>query len=195
MLCRALLLSMTPIHLAPLWPAMNRAMQSALMSLLPNMPGAQLYNNLSLLQACKLLDTLVALSPDEFQLHEWLYITDTIDAVYQPAGWMPTALSDEVAEALGKDEREEPTSPVTPTTFSANISGHRRPLLDDKSLSNREDIKAMARDDFARYVLKPFLGQLSLHAYEGVYAMEPFDKEACRRNLLDDLLDLSTIVE
>jgi len=195
MLCRALLLSMTSIHLAPLWPAMNRAMQSALMSLLPNMPGAQLYNNLSLLQACKLLDTLVALSPDEFQLHEWLYITDTIDAVYQPAGWTPTALSDEVAEALGKDEREEPASPVTPTTFSANISGHRRPLLDDTSLSNREDIKAMARDDFARYGLKPFLGQLSLHAYEGVYAMEPFDKEACRRNLLDDLLDLSTIVE
>ena len=86
-------------------------------------------------------------------------------------------------------------SPVTPTAFPSGSAGRRRPLLDNRSLSDKEDIKVMAREDFARIVLKPFLGQLSMHAYEGVYSMDTADHNVCRRNLLEDILDLSTIVE
>lgn len=195
MVCRALTLSISALHLSALWPIMNSTLQSALLSLLPNAPEANAFNNLSLLQACKLLDTLVAVSIDEFQLHEWIYITDTIDAVYQPSQWTPTALSDQVADALSSVGTEDVGSPITPTAFPSGAAGRRRPLLDNNSLSNKEDIKVMARDDFARIVLKPFLGQLSMHAYEGVYSMDVADLTVCRFNLLEDVLDLSTIVE
>ena len=62
-------------------------------------------------------------------------------------------------------------------------------------MSDKDDIKAAARDDFARAVIRPFLSQLSIHAYEGVYSMDTPDIDICRRSLLEDLLDMNTIVE
>ena len=141
------------------------------------------------------MDLLVALSPDEFQLHEWLYITDTIDAVYQPSDWNPSALSDQVAENLANDGVEDGTGMVPPTPLATSVPGHREPLIDNGAIADSEDLKAMTREDFARAILKPFLSQLSIHAYEGVYSMDIPDMSACRRALLEDLIDLSTIVE
>ena len=195
MLCRALALSMSSLHLALLWPVINDNLQSALTSLLPTASNSHAFGNLSLLQACKLLDFLVAISPDGFQLHEWLYITDTIDAVYQPPDWNPSALSDQIAEALASEGIEDGTTLVPPTPISSASSGRRRPIIDSDSMSNKDDFKALTRDDFARTILRPFLSQLSIHAYEGVYSMDTPDLSVCRRNLLEDVLDLSTIVE
>lgn len=192
MLCRALMLSNSPFNLAPLWPIINDKLQAALMSLLPTSQNSGDFNNLTLLQACKLLDLLITMSPDEFQLHEWLYITDTIDAVYQPADWTPCALTDHIAEALGSSTMED--SLVT-TTPGGSTSNRRRPLLDDNLSIDKEDIKALPREDFARAVLRPFLSQLSIHAYEGVYSLEAPDLTALRESLLQDLLDLGTVVE
>ena len=38
------------------------------------------YNTSCVLQAAKLLDTLLTIAPDDFQLREWLFVTDTIDS-------------------------------------------------------------------------------------------------------------------
>lgn len=195
MLCRAICLSTSAVQLAPMWPIINDHLHAALASLLPIASKETSFVNLSLLQACKLLDLLITLSPDEFQLHEWLYITDNIDAVYQPLDWDPTALSDQIANGMTLDGIEERSSLVPPTPIASAQAGLRRPLLDSKSMSSRDDFRAMARDDFTHTVLRPFLSQLSMYAYETVYGMDTPDVEACRRNLLEDLLDLSTIVE
>ena len=195
MVCRALVLSTSAIHLAPVWPIINDNLQSALMSLMPNAPDGKSFSNISLLQACKLLDLLITLSPDEFQLHEWLYITDTIDAVYQPLGRSSTSISDQVTEALTSDGTEDGNGMIPPTPIANNASGRRRPLIDNQSIADKEDLKAATRDDFARAIIRPFLSQLSIHAYEGVYSMDKADISSCRRILLEDLLDLSTIVE
>ncbi|EME40020.1 hypothetical protein DOTSEDRAFT_56330 [Dothistroma septosporum NZE10] len=192
LLCRALLLSTSPFNLAPLWPIINDKLQAALMSLLPVNQTSNDFNNLTLFQGCKLLDLLIAMSPDEFQLHEWLYITDTIDAVYQPADWTPSALTDHVAEALGSSTMEDSLVATAP---GGDDSHKRRPLLGDNLNVDTEDVKALPREDFARGVLRPFLSQLSIHAYEGVYGLETPDVAALRENLLRDLLDLGTIVE
>ena len=40
-------------------------------------------------------------APDDFQLHEWLFVTDTVDAVYRTAAYRPVALVDELSEELG----------------------------------------------------------------------------------------------
>lgn len=195
MLCRAVVLSLSAVQLAPMWPVINESLQSALMSLLPDSSTASAFTNFAVLQACKLLDLLVALSPDDFQLHEWLYITDTIDAVYHPIEWTPVALADQAAEALsaGGADGNVPLVPATP--LATSISGRRRPFLSDHLGIDEKDVKALSREDFARAVLQPFLSQLSMHAYEGMYSMETPDTTICRRSLLQDLLDLGTIVE
>ena len=193
MLCMALVLSLTPTHLAPLWPSINDILQAALTSLYPNHASQSDFTNLGLLQSCKLLDQLVALSPDDFQLHEWLYIADTVDAVYRPEDWTATALSDQIADVLGPGDTEDGSVGV-PTTSTAG-HGTRSLLLGNQLAVDKDDIKALPRDELARDILRPFLSQLSMHAYEGVYSMELPDVKACRRRLLEDILDLSTIVE
>ncbi|GAB7357467.1 hypothetical protein MBLNU459_g0007t1 [Dothideomycetes sp. NU459] len=193
MVFRAVILSFSQVHLSALWPILNSTVQTTIESCLPNSTNRDTSDNLSLLQACKLLDLLAALTPDEFQLHEWLYITDTIDAVYRPADWKPTALTDEINEALGVTSMEPSSyaAPVLPPT-SQSSSTSRRPFLSASGMDGA-DIKAMARDDFVRGVLQPFFGQLSMYAYEATYGMGTPDVEACRRTLLIDVLDERTM--
>ena len=195
MLCRTLAVSISSLHLAPLWPIVNDKLQGALLSLLPSSSGASEFNNLALLQACKLLDLLLALAPDDFQLHEWLYITDTIDAVYQPPGGNTLALADHIAASLDSNSVEEGLVAAAPSSVPAPGSEKKRTLLSDNMAVDNEDVKAFAREDFTGAVLRPFLNQLSIHAYEGVYSLEVPDLASIRSALLVDITDLNTIVE
>jgi hypothetical protein len=205
MLCRALALSFRSIHLAPLWPIVNDKLQAALNSMLPGSAASADFNNLALLQSCKLLDLLVALSPDDFQPHEWLYITDTTDAVHQPSNRSPVALADHIAAALDANNvNDENTSSYPEILNAANkvndgdnnaSNGGKKALLSDSLVVDNGDIKAWAKEDFTSAVLRPFLSQLSIHTYEDVYGLEAPDGEVMRRGLLGDLLDPNTIVE
>lgn len=193
MVFRALILSFSSAHLSAIWPTLNTALQAAIISCHPAGQEQETYGNVSLLQACNLLDLLMTIEPDEFQLHEWLYITNTIDAVYRPAAFDPVALTDEVAEALGGDYTE-PSSYALRSTSStpSSTGGYRQPFFSSATLDGA-DVKAMARDDFVRTVLQPFLSQLSMYVYEGVYNLGTPDVQSCRRRLLEDVLDESTM--
>ena len=188
---RAIVLSFTSVHLSAVWPVLNSALQSAISSCFPNGLDQDTFGNLSLLQACKLLDLLTTLAPDEFQLHEWLYITNTVDAVYRPTGMDAVALVDEVAEVLNA-ESHEPLSYAALAAPAQNSSGGRRPCLSTSPVDGA-DAKAMARNDFIRSTLQPFFSQLSMYAYEATYQMGAPDVEACKRSLLEDVLDESTM--
>jgi hypothetical protein len=194
MVFRAMVLSFSPIHLSAVWPVLNSELQKAITTCLPGGHDQEIYSNLSLLQACKLLDLLTTLSPDEFQLHEWLYITDTIDAVYRPVDLNPVALTDEAAEALGMEPSDHSTftTPTAPTNTTSGEAGARKPFL-GSSVMDGADTKAMAKDDFLRSVLQPFFSQLSMFSYEATYSMGVPDVETCRRGLLEDILDESTM--
>ncbi|KAF1352084.1 Dopey, N-terminal-domain-containing protein [Delphinella strobiligena] len=191
MVYRALMLSFSPTHLSAAWPVLNTILHSAILSCIPGHHDQTTYGNISLLQACKLLDLLVTLAPDEFQLHEWLYITNTIDAVYRPVGVESVALADEVAEYLSVESTEQPSYPAM-IAPGQTAPGTRRPYLSASSIDGA-DVKAMGRDDFVRGVLQPFLSQLSMYAYEATYEMGTPDLEVCKRSLLEDVLDESTM--
>jgi hypothetical protein len=194
MLCRALILSTSAVNVAPLWPMINEQLQGALSCLVAHDSRSAGFTNLSLLQAGKLLDILVALAPDEFQLYEWLYVTDTTDAVYRPSGWAPTALADQLAEHLGLEAGEDMMSPPASATHGSMVGQARIPF--DTTLGyDNEDIKAMTLDDFAKSIMRPFLSQLSISAYESTYGMDGPDPNLYRRSLLGDLLDTSTLVD
>ncbi|PHH86716.1 hypothetical protein CDD83_9857 [Cordyceps sp. RAO-2017] len=97
---RALVLKTSAVHLAMLWPVLNAELHAVLASAAaPEHSAAwETYGNAAVLQACKLLDLLVCVAPDDFQLHEWLFVTDTVDAVYRSSAHQPVALVDELSE-------------------------------------------------------------------------------------------------
>ena len=192
MLLRALVLKVSAFHLAPLWPIINAELGAALASALPDAEDAEAYDAMSLLQACKLLDVLVTLAPDDFQLYEWLYVTDTIDAVYKPPGWTSAALVDEVADVLGSvtaGAEEAATSSAQYGSSAPASNGLRRPFLSAILSSIQVDPSALTRGELVRRVVKPFFGQLSILAFEATYGMQGPDLEACRDDVVDDLFD------
>lgn len=184
MVFRAIVLRVSPVHLSSLWSVISMELQAALSSVLPN-EESNVFNHTSVFQACKLLDTLIVIAPEEFQLQEWLFITDSIDAVYHPARRDPIALADELSEELGVATSSLLTPIGNSDTKPRSLS--RKPLLNlDSSL-----MQHARGEDLLGTVLKPFFSQLSIYAFESTYSMAAPDWEACADGLLADLLDES----
>ena len=185
MILRALILKTSPVHLASFWPIVNAELHDALSSLYPT-ETHDTYNTSCVLQAAKLLDTLLTIAPDDFQLREWLFVTDTIDAVYRPSDWRPVALVDGLAETL--DSRAGAPHSGTNSLGGAAQQGLRKPLLTSAVVRN------VPMENMVDRILRPFLRQLSINAFESTYRMEAADRQACCDDLLYDLFDETTLV-
>jgi hypothetical protein len=185
MVLRALALKTSTSTMASFWPLINMELQEAL-SAVPRGSQSELYNPYSLLQACKLLDTLLVIAPDDFQLLEWLFVTDTIDAVYPPNRWEPIALADEVSQSFGPRGILTPTVSNEPAEPVAR-SGLKRPWL------TSDQIRETAKDEIVERVLRPFFDRLSIYVFESTYGMESADLGVCRDDLLADLFNESTM--
>lgn len=129
--------------------------------------------------------------------HEWMFVTDTVDAMYPPDPWLPQAIMDRLGEILG-DPRNGSTSLATVTatlepsrvdidgTQSAAASGGaldapgppaRRPLLPTRRVKSIRD-------------LEPFFATVSVSAYESVYrAGSRVDWAAVERSLERDVFE------
>lgn len=182
MVLRALALKSSTTTLAPFWPLINTELQEAISSI-PLGAQQEVYNAYSLLQACKLLDTLLVLAPDDFQLLEWLYVTDTIDAVYPPGHLESMALADEISQTLGV----RGSAPRSPREVTESSDGMKRPEL------TSDWIRETAKDELIDQVLRPFLDRLSIHAFESTYSMGTPDLKSCQDDLLADLFNESTM--
>ncbi|KAI9892983.1 MAG: hypothetical protein M1814_000867 [Vezdaea aestivalis] len=182
LLIRALVIKTNQSHLAPLWPSVSCELQDALSAVLPGSENKN-YTPTAMLQACKLLDILLALAPDEFQLHEWLFVTDTIDAVYRPLDYKPIALVDEISNQLGAKTTPTVGPRAESPTQLSSTSLRRRPLLPVGTG------QAMKESDIAPLVLRPFFSQLSIYAFESTYQTRLVDRDACIESVLFDLCD------
>lgn len=183
MVLRSLVLKTSTTHLAPFWPLINTELQEAISSITQDQPS-ELYSPYSLLQGCKLLDILILTAPDDFQLQEWLFVTDTIDAIYPPHRWEPTALADEVSQVLGS---RGAVSPAIHAESNDVPKGLKTPSL------NSDQIRETAKDEIVDRVLRPFFDRLSIHAFESTYSMGVPDLETCKDDLLADLFNESTM--
>lgn len=184
MLLRSLVLRILPIHMASFWPIINSELYDAIASLFSG-GSHDTYNTYCVVQACKLLETLLVLAPDDFQLREWLFITDTIDAVYRPPSWEPVALVDELSEDL---DSKDSVSQIAGTPIVNSRGSRRKPFL------TSDTVKGVSKEDLVDQVLRPFFRQLSINSFESVYSMEAPDWQACYDDLLVDIFDDSTIV-
>ena len=194
MVIRALVLKTSAVHLAPLWPIINTELHAAISSVVAPDHSAisETYNNPSILQACKLLDLLVCVAPDDFQLHEWLFVTDTIDAVYRSPSYQPVALVDELSEELGSVQIGSGLQAESAAHMAAT-GGHRRPLLGSRGIN--DEVSMERKDELVAKVLRPFFGQLSIFAFESTYAMTTLDWDTCVQGLLKDVFDERGIVK
>ncbi|GAA5884793.1 hypothetical protein JCM16303_007269 [Sporobolomyces ruberrimus] len=156
-------------HLAGLWPVIL----TELLRLFESLVDRKVADGSDLLQlilsACKFLDLTLVLQTEDFQIHEWMFVTDTVDAIYPPDAWLPQAIMDRLGEILS-DPHHASTAPTLPANFtSADPSqgdpvamggSHpptaRRPLLSARRLATIID-------------LEPFFATVSLAAYESVY--------------------------
>ncbi|CAJ2501553.1 Uu.00g044060.m01.CDS01 [Anthostomella pinea] len=196
MVIRALVLRTSTIHLSGLWPIVNAELHTAISSVAApdNSAGSDTFNNISILQACKLLDVLIAVAPDDFQLHEWLFVTDTVDAIYRSPNYQPVALVDELSDELGNTAITSALPQESAAMMAAGgASGQRRPLLGPWGIN--DELAVDRKDELVAKILRPFFGQLSIYAFESTYAMGAVDIEGCVSSLLKDLFDEKSIVK
>ncbi|PGH06449.1 hypothetical protein AJ79_06539 [Helicocarpus griseus UAMH5409] len=195
MVLRALILKTSAIHLAPFWPMINSELHDAISAIGPGGQQSETYNPYSLLQACKLLETLLLIAPDDFQLQEWLFVTDTIDAVYPPNQWESVALADGVAQGLGTRTARRSTDIIDHPASNGNDSsdGHHDHGGSKKAWLSSELSRETAKDEIVERVLRPFFDRLSIHAFESTYSMGIPDSEDCKDDLLADLFNEFTV--
>lgn len=191
-LLRALILKTSSVHLASLWPVINAELTSALSSLFPEAANKEHYNNAGIIQACKLLDELVILNPDDFQLIEWLYICDTIDAAYPTDNNIsthPASLADEIAQVL-QATGASTSRPMTHNAHEEGTEPRRRLFLDPliESLEKEEgaEVVEMARGELIDRVVRPFLGSLGMLAFETTYSGGEVDLQGVWASVVAD---------
>jgi hypothetical protein len=190
---RSLLLKTSPIHMAFMWPTINAEVGAAISSIVRQDSAitGDLYTNFSLLQACKLLDTILCIAPDDFQLAEWLFVTDTIDAIYRPSSpeYHPASLVDEVAEELGMAANVPSIYGDVAAFGEKTKTKNRRQTLLGKGRIDPDEINMDRRDELITKIIHPFCAQLSIWRFESVYNMGKVDLESCRKDCLHDVFD------
>ncbi|ONH72031.1 Protein dopey [Pichia kudriavzevii] len=119
------------------------------------------------LEACKLLDILVVINYEEFQLSEWVFICDNMDGIYNNPGQQVGIL-----EKLSKN--------------SVLISGSGELTIDNKGvpmLKNIVKIKSLID-------MKRFFGMLKIEKFENDYEMRDIKYDAITQDILHDLLSI-----
>ncbi|KTW30413.1 uncharacterized protein T551_01696 [Pneumocystis jirovecii RU7] len=178
LLIRALIIYMSSIHLTSLWAIILSELQYSFVDLLEkDLPWNQELLD-SLHDACKLLDVILVIEPEEFLVHKWVFITDTIDSVYSSDKSKSVALMDKLFHKiftfLHKSLRTSESPQLSQAFINIDALNKRSPMLISKTIEDVSDIK-------------PFLSRISEINYENVYNICSPDIKACEMGLLRDL--------
>ncbi|CAE6451535.1 unnamed protein product [Rhizoctonia solani] len=175
LLCvRILLCRLSPHNLSSFWPVVLTELIRIFASALVDPPADGSDELLLLLASCKCVDLMLVLQTPEFQIHQWMFVTDTLDAVYRPDAWTPVSLMDQLAEVVGSLPKLEQSTTSMQETFTGKAL-KRRPLLGAVR-------KAERLGD-----LLPFFSHVSIALYEGVYAGAGPDTDEIERGLLEEM--------
>ena len=109
--------------------------------------------------------------------HQWVFITDTVDAIDRPDDWFPAALMDQLAEIVS-DLHISESKRASSSTLPEHSNNHtmREPLL--KGVRQIDSI----------HDLSTFFSHVSILSYESVYASGgTVNWEAVEDSLVDDM--------
>jgi len=173
---RVIITRFSPHNLSGLWPVVITNMLSTLEFALQS-PHSQDEEFLCLLLSiCKFIDLAVTLQTPELQMYQWMFITDTADAIYPPEDWSPHSLLDRLAEVVRNIPSNEKTINVGTAEQVRSTPLERRPLLGGiSSISRLAD-------------LETFFSHTSLDTYEGLYgSCGRVDRSAIEQSLITDI--------
>ncbi|TFK70447.1 hypothetical protein BDN72DRAFT_887964 [Pluteus cervinus] len=182
---RVLLCRLSPHNLTSFWPVLLTELYRIFEHVLLNLPPDGSEDLQMVLAASKCLDLLLALQTEEFLVHQWIFITDTVDAIYRPNEWFPEAMMDQLAETINsvpisesKANHSSLPSPDPQIALFKTDRPMRRPMLN--AIQQIESIRDLA----------PFFSSVSMTSYESVYASGGnIDWETVESGLLSDMFD------
>ncbi|THV06503.1 hypothetical protein K435DRAFT_960479 [Dendrothele bispora CBS 962.96] len=178
---RVLLCRLSPHNLTSFWPVVLTELYRVFEQTMISVPSDGSEDLPLVLAACKCLDLLLTLQTEEFQIHQWMFITDTVDAIYRPDGWSPEAMMDQLAEIVGNMPRAEShTNGQLAPAFS--VLGNQRPM-------RRPLLGSMRQIDSMRDLI-PFFSGISISSYESIYASAGnVDWDTVEKGLMEDMFD------
>lgn len=168
---RGVVLTVNSELLVPVWTFIYAHVYDVLHTLVSTeekMPDLKI-----IVAACKLLDVVLLLNAEDFQVCEWLFICDNMDAIFSRDERDPVGVVDVISQSRKLSTAKK--------RLDTRVDQKRKPLL-AASVSGRTDFKSI-------HDLKPFFDQLAMFIYEGQYALTPVDLDACRQDLLCDLFN------
>lgn len=173
-LIRVLVLKFSELHLLPHWITINHELISTF-EFLREKPVKELttltYEEVNfILSGCKLLDQLLLLKYDEFNLNEWLFVSTNVDVADSGPKTSILAIIDKTAA-----ENEVPFS-KEPTIKIEQPNEEMIPLL-----YGVKSIKSISS-------LRSFFDSLSLINYERTYNLYEVNIQVCIKDATNDLL-------
>jgi len=176
---RVLLCRLSPHNLTSFWPVIFTEMYRIFEQTMAVLPADGSEDLQLVLSACKCLDLLLVLQTEEFQIHQWVFITDTIDAVYRPNDWFPEAILDQLSEIARN----------LPLAASETLNTENFVLQPDSRAIRRPLLASLRQIDRMRDLVS-FFSNVSISTYESVYASAGnIDWEAVEKSILDDMFD------
>lgn len=173
-LLRVLALKFSELHLLPHWITINHELMGIFEQLRDK--STKEINTLAkdeislVLNGCKLLDQLLLLGYDEFNLNEWLFVSSNPDVVDGGIKEYVSAIIDQIAS------ENDFTFSKDPAVKIEQPSGDLVPLL-----HGVKDIGNIAN-------LRSFFDSLSLLNYERTYNLYQVNLEACEEDVTNDLV-------
>ncbi|WFC94119.1 hypothetical protein MBRA1_000751 [Malassezia brasiliensis] len=168
---RVLLCRFASQHLAGFWPIILTELLRLFGKAKRELPKDHTDAIHLLFSTAKLADYLLTLQTEDFQIHQWLLITDTPDAVDPPTEWIPESLLDCIGRVAMEHLDRTPPDP-----WSDKPTALRRPML------------GIARADTMQ-TLEPFFVHVSRIAYANETVCTGIDWDAINQDLLQDLFE------
>ncbi|KAJ3040698.1 hypothetical protein HDV00_010591 [Rhizophlyctis rosea] len=205
---RVLLRRMTPKHLANIWPTVLTELIRLFGVYLRSQDAERPSEDLSVFfAACKFLDLLLVLGIDDFQWHQWIFVTETLELLHdlmtaqvRPVAlvdklsykWTGGAPSSTLSTYIGVSAVPSADSDISGSKGTANAS--MQPILPEHERPNigealRRPLLTM-RSIHDRKQLEPFVQSVSGYVYQTTYSVAKPDLDFIESMLESDFLDV-----
>ncbi|UZJ52849.1 hypothetical protein CBS101457_002169 [Exobasidium rhododendri] len=198
---RVLLFRFSTRQISGLWPVIITELMRLLEACLEEPPSDNSDALQLVFSASKFLDLLLTLQTDDFQIHQWLFITDTVDVVYPAKDWISDSILDRMAVALTEKQQHGniTAKPSTSRASAANqqlkaVGGGGGAAASIENTTTHLTIKRKPRLIQMGSVipkiesLQPFFANISLSTFQETYDCgEAIDWRAVEQSIESDL--------
>ncbi|PWN52444.1 hypothetical protein IE53DRAFT_367211 [Violaceomyces palustris] len=212
---RVLLCRFSGRHLASFWPVIITELMRLFENLVEDLPSDNSDGLHLVLSACKFLDLLLTTQSEDFQIHQWMFVTDTVDVAHPPDDWMAESIMDRLAVIINEkrtaltpsmehglkvhkvsdpfdfqESDDHATLAGTDTTSSLLVNGHKVGGVSKRSKSKklRRPMLSMREVKGIEQLLE-FFSSVSINSYESLYSCDEVDWEVVEESLVNDMFE------